>query len=200
MATAPQDSRRAEILRAAAQVIVERGFRQTRVADVARAAGVSPGLVIYYFGTLDALLTGALRYSEDRFYAAVSRHLGSFTGPRQRLDELVRISCSLYALDGLPASWVLWLDLWAQAVRHPGVGRDREELDERWRSTIAELVRQGQAGGDFPADVDPRRFALTLTALLDGLSVQVALGDPVVTSQVALSVASDLCARWLGPS
>lgn len=192
------DDRREQILLAAARVIAERGFGETRVTDVARSAGISSGLVIYYFGTRDQLLTEALRYSEDRFHAAMSAHLGSFASPPHRLAELVRLSCAPHPLDDLPGSWVLWFDLWAQSVRHSGLAADREELDHRWRASVADIVRDGQAAGDF-AGVDPARFALSLTALLDGLAVQVALGDPVVSPELALSVAIDHCARWLGP-
>lgn len=56
------------MLRAAAELICERGFGDTRIADVAKRAGVSSALVIYYFGTRDRLLVDALRYSEESFY------------------------------------------------------------------------------------------------------------------------------------
>jgi len=46
-------------------------------------------------------------------------------------------------------SWVIWLDLWSTAVRHPQVRILREEFDERWRETIRQIVRAGQASGEF---------------------------------------------------
>ena len=58
-APASQDSRRSQMLRAALDVLVERGFPDTRIADVAERAEVSPALVIYYFKTKDRLLTKA---------------------------------------------------------------------------------------------------------------------------------------------
>ena len=65
------DVRRDQMLVAAAHLIAERGFSDTRIADVAERVGASPALVIYYFGTKDSLLTEALRWSERSFYAAV---------------------------------------------------------------------------------------------------------------------------------
>ena len=61
------DLRREQMLSAAVEVICERGFSDTRIADVAARADASPALVIYYFGTKDGLLTEALRYSEHNF-------------------------------------------------------------------------------------------------------------------------------------
>ena len=61
-ATENNEARRIQMLRAAAELICERGFCETRIADVAKRAGVSSALVIYYFGTRDRLLVDALRY------------------------------------------------------------------------------------------------------------------------------------------
>ena len=74
-ALAAPDLRREQMLQAAAAIIGERGFSETRIADVARRSGASPALVIYYFSTKDKLLTEALRFSEDAFYRAVAAQL-----------------------------------------------------------------------------------------------------------------------------
>ena len=193
------DARRVQILRAAARVIGERGFGDTRITDVSRAAGVSSALVIYYFGTRDRLLTEALRYSEDVFYETISERLSALPTAASRLEEIVRLSCEPSGQNGMPGSWVLWLDLWAQAVRHPEVSRDREELDQRWRRTVSTVVQEGLEGGEFqPVDVE--EFALMLTALLDGLAVQVTLRDPVVHPEQAFAVAMTVCRNRLGPA
>src|SRR5438552_17633596 len=86
------DQRREQMLRAALEVIVERGYPDTRIADVAQRAGTSPALVIYYFKTKDQLLTEAIRLSEDTWYATrTSRVAALDTGPR-RLEERISLS------------------------------------------------------------------------------------------------------------
>jgi hypothetical protein len=77
------------------------------------------------------------------------------------------------------------------------VSRDREELDQRWRDKVAAIVRAGVESGEF-AKVDVDEFVLTLTALLDGLVIQVTLGDPTVNSQRATDLTMRLAARELG--
>ena len=69
-ATESNEARRIQMLRAATELICERGFSETRISDVAKRAGVSSALVIYYFGTRDRLLVDALRFSEEAFYEA----------------------------------------------------------------------------------------------------------------------------------
>ncbi|HSS67063.1 MAG TPA: TetR family transcriptional regulator C-terminal domain-containing protein [Nocardioidaceae bacterium] len=181
------DQRRDDMLRAAAELIAERGFSETRIADVARRVGASPALVIYYFETKDQLLTAALRHSEDAFYEACARLLAEASSVRDRLEIIVRLTCTPDS-SNLPGAWGLWFDLWAQAFRHPQVAKHRVELERRWRKTIADVVHQAVDSREI-APVDADQFAVTWGVLLDGLSIQVALQDEMVDQEVAFDIA-----------
>src|ERR1700723_4617020 len=89
----PAEQRREQMLRAALDVIVERGYADTRIADVAERTGTSPALVIYYFKTRDQLLTEAIRYSEDTWYAEYVRRMAQIPTAAGRLAELVAMTC-----------------------------------------------------------------------------------------------------------
>jgi AcrR family transcriptional regulator len=191
------DQRRTQMLQAALEVISERGYADTRIADVAERAGVSPALVIYYFKTKDHLLTEAIRYYDDHWYAVGQRRMSDMTSAARRLEEIVAMSTLAEADPEPSGSWSLWLDFWAQAARNPEVGLVRQKSDERWRDEIAGLVRIGQQAGEF-SDIDPIDFAIYLSTLLDGLSIQVALGDPVVDAMRAFELSMTFVANQLG--
>jgi len=191
------DQRRDQMLSAAAALIAERGFAETRITDVATRVGASPALVIYYFGTKDRLLTEALRHSERAFYSAADEMLASPGSMVDRLASLVRLTCVPQQGDEVAGAWGLWFDLWAQAFRHPEVKKDRVELDQRWRDMVASVVRSGVTDGETTL-ANPDEFAVAFTVLLDGLSIQVALEDPVVNPEVAFSIAMTFAARALG--
>jgi AcrR family transcriptional regulator len=193
---AAADQRREDMLRAALEVIAERGFPDSRIADVAERAGASPALVIYYFRTKDNLFTEAMRYAEDRWYELGTRRMEVIDTAAERLEEIVAMICLPEADAELPDSWALWLDLWARSVRHPEVSRVREEFDAQWRETIAGVVREGQAAGEF-GDADAGEFAIGLSALLDGLAIQIALEDPVVEPMLAFTAAMRFAAHAL---
>ena len=191
------DQRREQMLQAALEVMAERGYPETRIADVAERAGTSPALVIYYFKTKDQLLTEAMRYSEDNWYAAGTSRMAAIPTAAGQLEELVAMSC-LPEADAEPnSSWGQWLDLWAQAVRHPEVAGVRQKFDERWRETISSLVLAGQEAGEF-GPVDPADFAIALSALLDGFAVQIALADTVVSPRRAFDLSMRFAAKELG--
>jgi len=168
--------RRPAILTAAAEVISERGVQNTRISDVAERAGTSAPGVLYWFPSKDELLAQALQFSDDRFYLSLTGELDALDGATARLTRLIE----LWPAEG-DAEAVLWLELWVRALRDPKLAAIRERLDRRWRETIADVVREGQATGEF-ADADADDVALLLGALMDGFAIQLALGDPAVTA------------------
>jgi AcrR family transcriptional regulator len=193
-ATENNEARRIEMLRAAAELICERGFGETRIADVAKRAGVSSALVIYYFGTRDRLLVDALRYSEESGYEAAEKMLAEVPSLRERLSLLIKWTCVPSADNEIPGAWGLWFDLWAQAFRHDEVKAGRVELDARWRGMIVDAIKSAD---ELEVPVDARMFALEFGALLDGLSIQVALEDPEVDSNIAYDIAMRFAEREL---
>jgi AcrR family transcriptional regulator len=191
-ATEQNEARRIEMLRAAAELICERGFGDTRIADVARRAGVSSALVIYYFGTRDRLLVDALRYSEESFYEAAEKMLAEVPSLRERLSLLIQWTCVPEGSDEIPGAWGLWFDLWAQAFRHDEIKAGRAEQDSRWRKMIVDALDSSELSAK-----EKRMFALEFSALLDGLSIQVALEDPEVDSDLAYDIGMHFAEREL---
>lgn len=196
-ATEKNEARRRAMLEAAAELISERGFGETRIADVAERAGSSSGLVIYYFGTRDRLLVDALRYSEESFYEAAAELLAEVAGFRDRLSTIVEWCCVPQGGE-VNGAWGLWLDVWATAFRHEEVGAARIGQDRKWRDLVEGVLRDGQAAGEVPTDLDVPRFALTFTMLLDGIATQVALKDPDINADLAYDLAIEYAEEKLG--
>lgn len=167
--------RRPQILAAAAEVIAERGVAATRIADVAERCGVSPPAVLYWFDSKEKLLAEALTADDDRFYEELAGRLADEATPRERMVALIEAAAE--SAD----EFALWMELWTWALRDPDLRAARERFDSRWRAAIEQVVADGIAAGEFGADVDPAQAALAIAALIDGLTVQAALGDPDVS-------------------
>lgn len=185
------------MLEAASSVIGKRGLCDTRIADVAERASLSPALVVYYFGSKEKLLTEALAYAEDLFYIEAFRELTGIVGASERLVRLVELACPPVERDESDEYWTLWVELWSRALRNEEAARKREALDRRWRNTIADVVREGQRTGEFGA-CDPDRFATYLAALMDGLALQVLLRDSAVSNEMINQMCLDAAAQQLG--
>jgi AcrR family transcriptional regulator len=171
--------RRPQILAAAAEVIAERGVAGTRIADVAERCGVSPPALLYYFDSKEQLLAEALTADDDRFYEELAERIDDAATPGERIVALIETATE--SAD----DFALWMELWTWALRDADLRAARERFDARWRATIEAVIADGVAAGEFGtgdgATVDPAQAALAIAALIDGLTVQAALGDPEVS-------------------
>ncbi len=170
--------RKPQIIAAAAEVLYERGLFDTRIGDIAERAGTSSPTILYYFESKDRLLEEAVEYADRTFYERLSEGQIHFENPGDRLVHLIE-ETSL-GPGGLN-DYTLWMEIWVRARRDASVRRSYFRLDRRQRVLIADIVRDGQETGVFSTGVDPDEFALTLSGLMDGLGVQVTLGQPDVT-------------------
>ena len=96
------------------------------------------------------------------------------------------------------SDYTLWMELWVRARRDRTVRRNYFRLNRRERSLIADIVREGQGSGEFSPEADPEEFALALSALMDGLGVQVTLGQPDVTAERMVARCLALASTELG--
>lgn len=173
--------RKPQILRAAAEVITERGLNATRIADVAARAGSSSGAVLYWFESREQLLTEALIADEHQF----AEELDAVLEPLESAREKLMILLERTAADG---DLSLWIELWARSLHDPESHEQRRRLDVAWRERIVAIVVEGQASGEFDADRDANAFAVEFAALMDGLGVQATLADPDVPTDAMLEI------------
>ncbi len=184
--------RRAQILGTAVRVISTTGLADTSMALVATEAGMSPALVFYYFGTKSKLLAETLLFAEERFYQRVTQELAQLDTPPGKLLRLLELACLVGSDRGsdLWDDWILWVESWARALRDAELATQREDLDRRWLGTICSIVSEGRHTGDFRAG-EPEEVSRLLAGLVDGLALQVLLGDPGFSSTRAF----ELCVR-----
>ncbi|WP_230396252.1 TetR family transcriptional regulator C-terminal domain-containing protein [Streptomyces blattellae] len=185
--------RREELLKAAIGQIEVRGVSAVRIADVATALGVSNALVIYHFSTKEKLVAAAFAHAAEDDLAQLRRLLGRRTTALRRLRAAVR----WYAPTGQAKGWRLWIEGWAAALREPALREVARDLDMEWKAAIAEVIAEGVAAGQFHCP-DPTGAAFRLTALLDGLAVQMTAYTGAVSRARAQEWVDDALARELG--
>jgi AcrR family transcriptional regulator len=162
------DQRKSAILDAAVQVIIEVGFTEMTVADVAKVAGVSTALVHYHFSSKVDLITAALGVACDddkELRDSVAN------GPGSAVHRLDRVLCGSLPSDPSDASWLLWIETWGETRRLPALREAMDDLTEHEIKVIYRLFAEGAANGEF-ACTDEVRAAARLSALRDGLAIQ----------------------------
>lgn len=193
---ARRQAARERILGAAIRQIAREGIDGVRIARIAMEAGVSTSLVHYHFASREALLAEALDFSYTRAGDAriSARDLPGATHA-ERLAAM--IDQCLPTTEPLRDDWVLWVELWLRAVRHPELGPFAEELYSRLRAWFADEIAAGVAAGEFDR-CDPDDVADRVLALIDGFGIRNLIGDSQVPLDRARRAIASALARDLG--
>ncbi|MFC4051819.1 TetR/AcrR family transcriptional regulator [Actinomadura syzygii] len=184
--------RRADLVAAARRAVLDRGMLDLRLRDVAAAAEMSPGSVLYYYPTLTDLLRDVQREAVDRFCAAREEAVRDEPDPRRRLVAMVR--------SGLPSGpgdelCVLLYELGTIARRDASYAAEHIRLYERQVGIYSGILEVGAATGAFSLTRDAGGIARNLVALEDGYGLHIVMAVPTVDTARAeallLAAASD---------
>ena len=187
---------RERILRAAVRAIARDGIDGLRIARIATEAGVSSALVHYHFADREQLLAETIEYSYVRA-AEVRIEDAPEPGGSHGARLAAMIEVCLPTTDALAEDWVLWMELWLRAVRHPELRPVAEELYARLHDWFVAEIRAGVADGEFER-CDPDEVADRTLALLDGYGVRTMIGDGTIPLERARRSVSTQLARDLG--
>ncbi|HEY5844804.1 MAG TPA: TetR family transcriptional regulator C-terminal domain-containing protein [Mycobacterium sp.] len=159
--------RHGELLGRAVEIIAAEGLSAVTLRKVAADLGVTPGLVSHYFSSAEQLIIAAFREAATADLAEAQARVGAVGAPSEKLDVLLD-----YVLDecSVDAS-ALWLDAWSLGRRNAALAEVANALTDEWLAWIADIVRAGQAAGEFrrvDADVSARR----VLTMIDGLGAQ----------------------------
>lgn len=187
------EERRADILDVTCQVVIERGFAGTRIADVARKLGVSTGLIHYHFETKEQLLAAAFQHAARQEMVSLEADLAATPNATAQLDQVLQN----YTPGREDLDWLMWIDSWGEALRSRVMRSISQELDVESTALIERVIRRGIATGEFTC-ADPVGAAWRLAALLDGLGIQLTVHDGVITRDELLAHVRLAATRELG--
>src|SRR5207302_6917929 len=123
----------------------------------------------------EALLAEALEFSYARAGdVRISTGELPIASHAERLRSM--IDQCLPSTPALAEDWVLWVELWLRAVRHPELRPVAEKLYARMREWFADEIRAGISDGEFQR-CDPEEVADRTLALLDGFGIRTLIGD-----------------------
>ena len=180
---AEPDARRLSLIAACARVLAREGAAGTSVRAIAVEAGVSPGLVGHYFAGIDALVASTYAHVEAQVSAAIEAALDSAGhDPRARLDAFVTASFRPPVASGeLLATWIAF---WSLVRTRADIARQHDQQYAAFRARLEALLADC---GTPPADL--RRAAISITALIDGLWLELCLSPQTFAPHEAESIA-----------
>lgn len=150
--------------------VAARGIAGSTFDHVAREAGVSRGLLHYYFQTKERLLVEVVRRECQVRGELLGQAVAGAGGADDLIDALVR-SFEDLMIDG-SSDVVMFYELLTLAQRNTEIASELEELSRTLRLQLAEALRAGRAAGVFELRAEPDDVASFLLALADGVMIR----------------------------
>ncbi|HEX2161000.1 MAG TPA: TetR/AcrR family transcriptional regulator [Thermoleophilaceae bacterium] len=172
----------------------KRGAAGSTFDVVAREAGVSRGLLHYYFGSKERLMVEVVRSDCDQRVAALEENLATATSADEFVAFLVQTLEAF--LSDEPSQAVLY-EMLSASRRSEEIRAELAELYRRWRGQLAAALRDKQEEGVVSLGSEPETVAALLFALGDGMGLQV-ISDPEWDSAPAFELGFQTARRLLG--
>ena len=149
--------------------LAEVGYVGTTLAEIARRAGVSPGLVAHYFDDKDGLLEAAFRTLARTLAARVRARLALARTPRGRVQAVIDTNLAPEEFD--KRTGTAWLAFWGQVLHVRGLKRVQTAYQRRMLSNLRNDLRRLIPGED------ARSLAAMIAAMIDGVWLRAALSE-----------------------
>jgi AcrR family transcriptional regulator len=181
------------IVDAMRESVAQRGAAGSTFEHVASEAGVSRGLLHYYFGTKERLLVEVVRRDTEIRLTRLDEPLAKAETVDDVLDVLVASLTGL--IEDEPDFFLLLYELFSAGRSNPDIRREVGQLFERTRSHVAEILKAKEREGVLDLRHDAEAVVSYLFAVGDGFALQ-ALSDPDRDIGAALA-AGAASARYL---
>ena len=182
------DERRQALIEATARCLAARGAAGVSVRAICAEAGVSPGLLRHYFASVSEAIAETYRWTGTRVGTALEEAVEA-AGPAPRARLLAYLTASFRPPIADAELLATWLAFWSLTRSDPTIAAVHAEIYRDFRLGIEQLIAQAH-----PTLADTRLPAVALTALIDGLWLELSLGAAPFTPEEA----ERLVEMWLG--
>jgi AcrR family transcriptional regulator len=183
------------IIEAMRSSVGTRGAAASTFDHVARDAGVSRGLLHYYFGSKERLLVEVVRRDCDARIGAMDERIVRAGSVDEIIAALV-VGLEEF-IEGEPGIQAVIYELLSASRHSEEIRAELAELYRRWRSHLADVLRAKEREGIVRLEAEPESVASMLFALGDGFGIQV-ISDPAWDRQSSFALGVSIARRLLG--
>lgn len=169
--------RREHLVNAVIACVSEEGFTKTTMRNIAERAGVSPGLLNYYFKSKDELVLEAIMYAREGTKAAIADEHVNF-GP-ELLEKIVRRYVTNDFPQSVPESFRIWIN--SAALADAELQKHVSEWNQETLTKTTNSLIPGIEDGTLRSDLDVKTTAILISAAMHGAATIAAVAPKVVS-------------------
>ncbi|HOT44090.1 MAG TPA: TetR/AcrR family transcriptional regulator [Spirochaetota bacterium] len=161
--------RRNQLTRAAYKVVGQKGYYDFTIRDIAREAGLSTGLVHYYFKNKEDLLLNLLKEINKNMLIILNRSISTADDPRDKLNIFMKQAFDL--VENEKDYFYIVIDFWTQVNKNDRMKRANIKLFKSYRDEVSKILKEGVDCGVF-VKMDVEFTSAVIISIIQGLIIQ----------------------------
>lgn len=192
---------RQRLIDATLDSLAERGYRGSSVRKIAQSAGVTAGLLKYYFdGKAELMVESYRHFKRSAFMVYMFDTANAGPDPARRLEAFVR-SIFIFNADADRRQMKIWVSFLEPVITDPEVSAVQSEIYELFVQELSSIVTNVYAErGETLSPDSARKLAIGINSVIDGLWLECSLNPSRMTTEEALEIALDLVGARIGVS
>lgn len=191
-----REQKKLQIIGSAFNVLQEKGYKNTNMADIAVEAGMGKGTLYEYFGSKEELVAATIetviRLSQDFIY----RELDTIEDPEQKLRSFIRSQADIFIEE--TGIFRLFIEITAGAGHTARLDRMAylAQAYERTIDRVEGILKEGMEKGVFKK-MDTRSTATLLVCIMDGLQLPYGLDEKMVNVEGINNVIEEMVLNYV---
>ena len=169
--------RRAQLIRAAYKVVGQKGYYDFTIRDIALEAGLSTGLVHYYFKNKEDLLLNLLKEINKNITTVLGRNISKIEDPREKLNIFMTQAFDL--MKNEKDYFYIVIDFWSQVNKNERMKRANIKLFKSYRDEVTAILKEGVEKGVF-VKMDVVYTAAVIISIIQGLIIQCVIDNNAI--------------------
>jgi TetR/AcrR family fatty acid metabolism transcriptional regulator len=168
--------RKEQIVKATVECITKHGYHNFSMQDVAKTAGVSKGIIHYYFLNKDDLMMSVLDKVAGDIERVLGEEMSTVTDPARRMEIFIEVCFDI--VKNTKEYYQVNMDFWTQINQKQEIRKVIANHYSKFREAAARVITDGINKGAF-RKVDANAYASLVIAMIDGVSLQWLFDDKV---------------------
>src|SRR5688572_780067 len=181
-----KEARRVQLMEATIDCIAARGFADLTLADVAKTAGLSVGIVNFYFKSKDVLLIETLRHLVADYIQQTTENIRT-AGTSAAAQVEAMIDSDFHRTVANRKRVTVWYAFWGETRWRPEFLKICQQLSDSFHEETREIFAKLVTEGGY-ADIDADLVARGFDAMIDGLWLDMLINPKAVDRDAAKQV------------
>jgi len=161
--------RRSQLTKATYKVVGKKGYYDFTIKDIAKEAGLSTGLIHYYFKNKEDLLLNLLREMNRNLMSVLNKSINQLSNPVEKLNSFLTQAFNLVNTE--KDYFYVVIDFWTQVNRNERMKKANVKLFNSYRDECSKILKEGVESGSF-IEMDINFISALIISIIQGLIIQ----------------------------